>query len=154
MMYNEIHTIGNQLPKWREAALSPPNGWRFFYFPDSVECAWYLLCQHPYTEHMVKGPTPTVDAKCDRVYSEMISVDLGWEMQDRLLPEATIVPLLCGSDKTQLSDFSSDQTAWLIYLSIGKIHSSIYNNSSNLAQLVLVFFPVPPKLQPNTGSDN
>jgi len=60
MMYNPIYRMDNQLPKWREASISTPNGPRFFYFRDPVECAWYLLRQRPYKDHMVYEPTRAV----------------------------------------------------------------------------------------------
>jgi len=153
-MYNQTYAMDNQLPKWREASISTPNGRRFFYFRDPVECARYLLRQRPYKDHMVYGPTRTVDVEGDRVYSEMNSADWWWETQDRLPPGATIVPLICGSDETQLTDFSCDKKAWPIYLTIGNIHSSIWNKYSYLAQIVLAFLPVPPKFQWNSASDD
>jgi len=75
-------------------------------------------------------------------------------MQDRLPAGATIVPLICGSDETQLTDFSGDKKAWQIYLTIENIHSSIRNKYSYLAQIVLAFLPVPPKFQQNSASDD
>ncbi|KAF8537974.1 hypothetical protein BDD12DRAFT_698145, partial [Trichophaea hybrida] len=52
---------------------------------------------------------------------------------------ATIVQLICGSDETQLTDFSGDQRAWPIYLTIRNIHSSIQKKFSYLAQLIIAF---------------
>jgi len=153
-MYNQIYRMDNQLPKWRETSISTPNGRRFIYFRDPVECARHLLRQRPYKYHMVYGPTRVVDVEGDRVYSEMNSADWWWETQDRLPPGATIVPLICGSDETQLMDFSGDKKAWPIYLTIGNIHSSIRNKYSYLAHIVLAFLPVPPKFQRNSASDD
>jgi len=153
-MYNQIYRMDNQLPKWREASISMPNGRRFFYFRDPVECAQYLLHQRPYEDHMVYGPTRAVDAESDRVYSEMNSVDWWWETKDRLPLGAMIVPLMCGSDEMQLTDFSGDKKAWPIYLTIGNIHSSIRNEYSYLAHIVLAFLPVPHKFQWNSASDD
>jgi hypothetical protein len=99
-MYNQIYAMDNQLPKWREASISTPNGRRIFYFRDPVESAQYLLCQCPYKDHMVYRPTRTVDTEGDREYSEMNPADWLWETQDRLPPGATIFPLICRSDKT------------------------------------------------------
>jgi hypothetical protein len=84
----------------------------------------------------------------------MNSADWWWETQDGLPPGATIVPLICRLDKTQLTDFSGDKKAWLINLSIGNIHSSIRNKYSYLAQIVLAIHLVPPKYQQNSASDD
>ena len=153
-MYNQIYRMNNQLPKWREASISTPNGQMFFYFRDPVECSRYLLRQRRYKHHMVYGPTRTVDSPGDRVYSEMNPADWWWETQDRVPPGATVGPLICGSDETQLTDFSGDKKAWPIYLTIGNIHSSIRNKYSYLAHIVLAFLPVPPKFRRNSASDD
>jgi len=87
------------------------------------------------------------------VYSEKNSADWWWETQDSLPPGATIVPLICGWDETQLTDFSGDKKAWPISLTIGNIYSSIRDKYSFLAQIVLAFYPVPPKFQRNSASD-
>jgi len=94
-IYNQIYMIDNPLPKWREASISMPNRCRFFYFYDPVECARYLLCQLPYEDHMVYGPTRAIDAEGNLVYSVMNSADRRCETQDRLPPGATIVPPIC-----------------------------------------------------------
>ncbi|KAF8542359.1 hypothetical protein BDD12DRAFT_729202 [Trichophaea hybrida] len=146
--------MDNQLPKWKEASVTTPNGRKVFYFRDLVECVQYLLRQRPYRDHMVYGPVRAIDSEGDRVYSEMNSGDWWWETQDKLPPGATIVPLICGSDETQLTDFSGDQKAWPIYLTIGNIHSSIRNKYSYLAQVVLAFLPVPPKFRGISRSDD
>lgn len=62
-------------------------------------------------------------------------------MQDRLSLGAIIVPLICGTDETQLTDFSSDMKAWPIYLTIGNIHSPIQNKYSYVALIWLAFLP-------------
>ena len=144
--------MDTQRPKWREASISTANSWRFFCFRDPVECAQYLLYQRPYRDHMVYELTRTVDAEGDRVYSEMNSADWWWETQNRLPPVATIVPLICRLDKTQLTDFSGDKKAQPIYLTIGNIHSSLQNKYSNLTQIVLTFLPAPVKFQDNSAS--
>jgi hypothetical protein len=74
-MYNQIYAMDNQRLKLREQSISTSNGRRYFYFQDQVECAWYLLPQHPYRDHTVYGPNRTVDPQGDLVYSEMNSAD-------------------------------------------------------------------------------
>jgi len=70
-MYNRIYRMDNQLPKWREASISTPNSQRFFYFRDPEECAWYVLRQRPYKDHMVYELSRAVDAEGNLVYSEI-----------------------------------------------------------------------------------
>jgi hypothetical protein len=84
----------------------------------------------------------------------MNSADWWWETQDRLPQGTTIVPLICGSDEMQLTDFSGDKIPWPIYLTIGIMHSSIQNKHSYRAQNVLALLLVPPKFQRNSASDD
>jgi len=84
----------------------------------------------------------------------MNSADWWWETKDRLPPWATIVPLICGSDETQPTDFSGDKNAWPIYLTIGNMHSSIRNEYSYLPQCVPACLPLPPKFHRNSTSDD
>jgi len=47
--------------------------------------------------------------------------DWWWDTQDQLPTRAMIVPVICGSEKTHLTNFSGDQQAWSLYLTIGNI---------------------------------
>lgn len=143
-----------QIPKWKEPSISTPHGRRFFYFHIQVECAQYLLGQLPYEDHMVSGQTWTTDAKGDCVYFMMNSADWCWEMKDIHSPGATMVPVIVGSDKTQLIDLSGKKQDWPTYPTIGNIYSSISNKYSYLGQIVLAFLPVPPKFHRNSASDH
>jgi hypothetical protein len=49
-------------------------------------------------------------------------------------PAATIVRLICGSDKTQRVDFYRNKKDWLIYLTIGNIDFCIWNKCRYLTQ--------------------
>ena len=76
----------------------------------------------------------------------------GWRRID-FVSGANIVPLICGSEETQLTDFSSDKRAWPINLTIGNVQSSIQNKLSYLVRIVLAFLPVPPEVEWNYTSD-
>src|SRR6267143_1765911 len=64
---------------------------------------------------------------------------------------ARIVPIICASDSTQLTNFSGDKKAWPIYITIGNIKSSTRNKPFNLAVLLLALLPIPPKLGKASG---
>jgi hypothetical protein len=51
--------------------------------------------------------------------------DWWWDTQDLLPAGATIVPVICASDKTHLTNFSGDQHAWPLYLTVGNIRNDI-----------------------------
>jgi hypothetical protein len=44
-----------------------------------------------------------------------------WDTQDQLPAGATIVPVICASNKTHLTNFSGDQHTWPLYLPVGNI---------------------------------
>jgi len=47
--------------------------------------------------------------------------DWWWDKPDQLPARATIGAVICASDNTQLTNFSGDQCAWLLYLTIGNM---------------------------------
>ena len=56
-----------------------------------------------------------------------------------------LVPIICSSDQTHLTDFSGDKKAWPIYITIGNLPSSVWNAPSNYYTLLLALLPVPLK---------
>jgi len=113
-LYIQIYAMHNQLPTLGEASISTPHGQRFFYVWDLVEFAQYLLRQHSYNDHMVHRPTWTVGMEGDHVYSETNWADRLHDTQDGHPQGARIVPLMCWSDETQLTDSSGHKKALLI----------------------------------------
>jgi hypothetical protein len=62
--------------------------------------------------------------------------------QDRL-PEGTIIaPVILASDKTELSQFKGDKTAWPVYLTIGNLAKNVLCEPSCHASVLLGYLPV------------
>lgn len=58
-----------------------------------------------------------------------------WCKQEKLSKSAdsngaTIAPIIIASDKTYLSNFSSDKSAWPVYLTIGNINKATHQQVS------------------------
>jgi hypothetical protein len=66
-------------------------------------------------------------------------------MEDQLPVGATIVPVICASDKTQMINFSSDQHVCLLYLPIGNIRKDIRHTPKMPAWILVGLIPCRPK---------
>jgi len=64
-----------------------------------------------------------------------MTIPIGW----------TLVPILLASDQTHLTNFSGDKKLWPIYISIGNIASTMRNQPTINAWILLALLPIPPK---------
>jgi len=95
------------------------------YCRDIFKCIQFLLAHLPFQAHLNFEPVRLPDSESRRIYSEMNTGDWSWDTQDQLPAGAKIVPVICASDKTHLTNFSGDQQAWPLYLTIGNIRKDI-----------------------------
>jgi hypothetical protein len=79
------------------------------------------------------------------MYSEMITGDWRWDTQDQLPDGATLGPVYCAFDMTQLTNFSGDQYAWPLCLTIGDIGKDIHCTPKNRVLILVGLIPCPPK---------
>jgi hypothetical protein len=67
--------------------------------------------------------------------------DWWWNMQDQHPAGATIVPVICASDKTHLTNFLGNQHAWQLYLTIGNILKDIRSTHPNHVWILFWLIP-------------
>ena len=94
---------------------------------------------------MVYGPMRIFDTSGRRIYNEIYTADWWWETQNVIPEGGTVVPLLFGSDKTHLTNFSGDKAAWPLYMTLGNIKKEIRRQSSKRAWVLIALLPIPPK---------
>jgi len=95
--------------------------------------------------HLDIEPVRLADSEGRRIYCEMNTGDWWWDTQDQLPAGATIVPVICASDKTHLTNFSGDQHAWPLYLTIGNIREDIRRTPKKRTWIPFGLIPCPPK---------
>lgn len=119
----EFELVGNILDKDGTPVVQTIELWK----RDPVACIKELMQDPRFEKHMRYAPEKmyTDVGLKHQAFNEMATGKWWWAMQ-RLLPKgATIAAIILSSDKTQLSTFSGDKSAWPVYLTLGNIDASV-----------------------------
>jgi hypothetical protein len=66
-------------------------------------------------------------------------------MQEQLPNGGTLIPLIFASDKIQLTNFSGDRAAWLVYMTIGNLDKNSQREALKRAWVLVGLLPEIPK---------
>ncbi|KAG9094850.1 hypothetical protein FS749_011715 [Ceratobasidium sp. UAMH 11750] len=135
-------------PRWYRRTLRIPGDQGdmivHLWMRDIVELVRYLISDRRFMEDMRFAPERhyTSAARTTRVYDQMWSGNWWWRIQNLLGKHATIAPIILAADKTRLTRFSGNKSAWPVYVTIGNISKDIRKQPSERATLLVGFIPV------------
>ncbi|KAG8743109.1 hypothetical protein FRC11_014025, partial [Ceratobasidium sp. 423] len=151
-LLDKLPTIG---PRWRrierkiEGSVIGMDGKKLtelveIWMRDILEVVRELLGNIAYGKQLVFVPQKVYlnGVGGERKFDEMWTGDWWNEIQKKLPPGATVIPIIISSDATQLTNFSGGKSAWPVYISIGNIPKGIRAQVSNYSTLLLAYLPV------------
>jgi len=122
------------------------------YYQDIFNCILLLLAHPPCQAHLEFEQVHLADSESRRMYSNIITADWGWDMQDQLPAGATILPVICESDMTRFTNFQSHLHAWPLYRTFSNIRIYIHRTSTRRAGILVGLIPCLPKGAKNTDA--
>ncbi|KAJ7290126.1 hypothetical protein C8J57DRAFT_982866, partial [Mycena rebaudengoi] len=112
------------------------------YYRNALECIKFLF-KNPFFQRHLELTPKKVYRNGHRLYSEWITSEGAWDMQQAELPEGgTLLGIVATSDKTNISVMNGDRVAHPFLLSIANIPMDILMKASNHGFMMAALFPV------------
>ncbi|KAF8415527.1 hypothetical protein L210DRAFT_3616586 [Boletus edulis BED1] len=142
-------------PRWSYRTLSLDHETKdpvCLYYRDALDCV-KLLFNHPlFADKMEFAPyRQFTSAERDvRIYTEWMSSDSAWELQEKIPIGGTLCGVILSSDKTNITNVSGGKAAHPLLLSIANIKMHTRNKASAHAFLLLALLPIPEFIEEST----
>ncbi|KAJ7659007.1 hypothetical protein B0H17DRAFT_1171830 [Mycena rosella] len=115
------------------------------YYRDPVECLQSLL-NNPLAQDFIQYSPFRLWAtskKLMRIYTEWLSGDVAWRLQDKFPEGATVLGSILSSDKTQLSAMTGNRQAHPLLISTALLDMDFRMKASHHAFLLLALLSIP-----------
>ncbi|KAG6374954.1 hypothetical protein JVT61DRAFT_3709 [Boletus reticuloceps] len=146
-----LHSLAEILPKtppWkcRVVDTSPhqtKSPARLFY-RDTVECLEVMLSNPLFQDSIDFSPYHvfTSAQRLVRVYSEWMSCNHAWQIQEQLPVGACLLGVTLSSDKTNVTNQSGSKVAQPLLMSLANIHSKVRTKAASHSFLPITFLPI------------
>ncbi|KAF9052024.1 hypothetical protein BJ165DRAFT_1340242 [Panaeolus papilionaceus] len=142
-------------PRWVASSIPttvPTKNTITLYYRNPVECLQALMRSPLVSDYIQFTPFKLYEtcAKTMRVYTEWLSGDAAWFMQEKLQPSATLLGTILSSDKTNISAGTGNRYAHPLLISLANIAAEFRNKATNHAFLLLALVPIPRFIHPQS----
>ncbi|KAG9054398.1 hypothetical protein FS842_005248 [Serendipita sp. 407] len=145
---DRVELLPGGTSRWKEAKVHPISGRTsdsvVLLYRDPLGVIQELFSRPslaPYLEFAPKRVWSD-NSKRSRIYSEISTGEWWWDTQAKLPSGSTVIPIILGSDKTHLTQFTGDKKAWPIYMSVGNISSRARQEAASNAWAVIAYIPI------------
>jgi len=122
---------------------------RTLYYRDIFQCMAFLLAHLPIQTHLDFTLVYLADSEGCQMYSRINMGYCWWDTQDRPPAGASIVPVICASHKTHLTNISGDHHAWHHHLAIGNFRNDVHWTHKKYIWILVGLIPCPMKSATN-----
>ncbi|KAI6004631.1 hypothetical protein EDD15DRAFT_2155283 [Pisolithus albus] len=134
-------------PRWKFRSVeteSPTKRGLQVFYRDAIECPQHLV-HSPSNNGQIEFVPKKIYSAADRmqrVYTEWLTGDRAWELQDALPDGTTLLGVVLSSDKTHITQVGNRQAHPLL-ISLANISADIHAKGSTKSYLLLALLPVP-----------